>query len=130
MDEAYEAPLSKMEDVPIVTKDRCCVNLTSSRNGMAKKGKKNFLLFDHVYVRVHACACPIWFSENATEDGEDSTTEYRHWSFIKRHKLIYLVQSLILVSILSFAGLLIYLSVVSGEQHYVFHKIFHCEYAL
>ncbi|XP_043512079.1 serine protease nudel-like isoform X3 [Frieseomelitta varia] len=72
-----------MEDVPIITKDQCRVDLTSSKN------------------------------ENATEHDGD-LTEYRHWSFIKRHKLIYLVQGLILVSILSFAGIMIYLSVACG----------------
>ncbi|KOX71108.1 Serine protease nudel [Melipona quadrifasciata] len=82
MDAAYEISHSKMENVPIITKDQCCVNLTSSKN------------------------------ENATEHGED-LTEHRHWSFIKRHKLIYLIQGLILALILSFAGLMIYLSVVS-----------------
>ncbi|XP_043512078.1 serine protease nudel-like isoform X2 [Frieseomelitta varia] len=53
-----------MEDVPIITKDQCRVDLTSSKN------------------------------ENATEHDGD-LTEYRHWSFIKRHKLIYLVQGYI-----------------------------------
>ncbi|KAF3426627.1 hypothetical protein E2986_01079 [Frieseomelitta varia] len=54
-----------------------------------KKGERKFCLKKCLRVVV-----AIWFSENATEHDGD-LTEYRHWSFIKRHKLIYLVQGYI-----------------------------------
>lgn len=38
---------------------------------------------------------------------------------MRRHRLVYLVQSLILILILSFAGFLIYLAVVSGVYIFV-----------
>ncbi|XP_050596291.1 serine protease nudel isoform X2 [Bombus affinis] len=78
---------------------------------------------ENVPITDNQCCINLTTSKSASAtEHSGSSSKYTHLKFMRRHRLVYLVQSLILVSILSFAGFLIYLAVVSGYI-YTAHKI-------
>lgn len=131
MNTEYKISLTKLENVPI-TDNQCCINLTTSKSGTPIPWYFPIVLFVYLFsiwyidTRIRDAypiqisivtslhlVCYVSISASATEHS-GSSSKYTHLKFMRRHRLVYLVQSLILILILSFAGFLIYLAVVSG----------------